>query len=180
MLEHEIEARAVRVIALRQPVASDLREAISAIKISSDLERIGDLAKNIAKRVLIIQGDLGTPMYLMKGIIRMGYLAQDQLRSVLDACANRDARVAINVWRDDEEIDEMYNAVFNELLTYMMEDQNIISVCMHLMFIAKNIERIGDYATNIAEIVHYIATGEYMSDDRPKSDKISPASVRVL
>ncbi|MCE9650916.1 MAG: phosphate signaling complex protein PhoU [Parvibaculum sp.] len=177
VLEQEIEARAIRVIALRQPMASDLREAISAIKISTDLERIGDLAKNIAKRALVIQGDFETPVRLVQGIARMGRLAQGQLKSVLDACSNRDAQVAMEVWRGDEEIDEMYNSVFRELLTYMMEDPRTIGVCTHLLFIAKNIERIGDHATNIAETVRYVVTGEYMADDRPKGDKTSSTPV---
>ncbi|HUD50598.1 phosphate signaling complex protein PhoU [Parvibaculum sp.] len=176
-LENEIEARAVRVIALRQPMASDLREAIAAIKISSDLERIGDLAKNIAKRALVIQGDFDTPVRLIQGIARMGRLAQGQLKSVLDAFSNRDAQAAMEVWRGDEEIDEMYNSVFRELLTYMMEDPRTIGVCTHLLFIAKNIERIGDHATNIAETVRYVVTGETVSDDRPKGDKTSSTTV---
>jgi phosphate transport system protein len=179
ILEQEIESRAVRVIALRQPMASDLREAISAIKISSDLERIGDLAKNIAKRALVIQGDFETPARLIQGITRMGRLAQGQLKSVLDAFSNRDAQIAMEVWRGDEEIDEMYNSVFRELLTYMMEDPRTIGVCTHLLFIAKNIERIGDHATNIAETVSYVVTGEYVSDDRPKGDKTSSTTVGV-
>lgn len=178
-LEQEIEARAIRVIALRQPMASDLREAISAIKISTDLERIGDLSKNIAKRALVIQGDFDTPVRLIQGIARMGRLAQGQLKSVLDACSSRDAQAAMDVWRGDEEIDEMYNSVFRELLTYMMEDPRTIGVCTHLLFIAKNIERIGDHATNIAETVRYVVTGEYMSDDRPKGDKTSSTTVNT-
>ncbi|KAB7741300.1 phosphate signaling complex protein PhoU [Parvibaculum sedimenti] len=176
-LEAEIEARAVRVIALRQPMASDLREAIAAIKISTDLERIGDLAKNIAKRALVIQGDFDTPVRLIQGIARMGRLAQGQLKSVLDAFSNRDAQAALEVWRGDEEIDEMYNSVFRELLTYMMEDPRTIGVCAHLLFIAKNIERIGDHATNIAETVRYVVTGIPVADDRPKGDKTSSTSV---
>ena len=179
MLEREIEARAVRVIALRQPMASDLREAISAIKISSDLERIGDLSKNIAKRALVIQGDFDTPQRLIQGIARMGRLAQGQLKSVLDACSNRDAQLAIEVWKGDEEIDEMYNSVFRELLTYMMEDPRTIGVCTHLLFIAKNVERIGDHATNVAETVYYVATGEMLSDNRPKGDTTSTTPVGV-
>ncbi|MDO8420743.1 MAG: phosphate signaling complex protein PhoU [Parvibaculum sp.] len=179
VLEHEIEARAVRVIALRQPMASDLREAISAIKISTDLERIGDLSKNIAKRAIVIQGDFDTPVRLIQGIARMGRLAQVQLKSVLDACSNRDAQLAIEVWKGDEEIDEMYNSVFRELLTYMMEDPRTIGVCTHLLFIAKNVERIGDHATNIAETVHYVVTGETMLDNRPKGDTTSSTPVPI-
>lgn len=179
VLEREIEARAVRVIALRQPMASDLREAISAIKIGADLERIGDLSKNIAKRALVIQGDFDTPVRLIQGIARMGRLAQGQLKSVLDACSNRDAQLAVEVWKGDEEIDEMYNSVFRELLTYMMEDPRTIGVCTHLLFIAKNIERIGDHATNVAETVYYVATGEVLSDNRPKGDTTSTTPVGV-
>ncbi len=179
VLEREIEARAVRVIALRQPMASDLREAISAIKISSDLERIGDLSKNIAKRAMVIQGDFDTPVRLIQGIARMGRLAQVQLKSVLDACSNRDAQLAVEVWKGDEEIDEMYNSVFRELLTYMMEDPRTIGVCTHLLFIAKNVERIGDHATNVAETVYYVVTGETMSDNRPKGDTTSSTPVPV-
>jgi len=178
-LESDIEARAVRIIALRQPMASDLREAISAIKISTDLERIGDLAKNIAKRALVIQGDFETPVRLIQGIARMGRLAQGQLKLVLDAFSNRDAQAAMEVWRGDEEIDEMYNSVFRELLTYMMEDPRTIGVCTHLLFIAKNIERIGDHATNIAETVRYFVTGERILDDRPKGDKTSSTAVNA-
>ncbi|MGV8995557.1 MAG: phosphate signaling complex protein PhoU [Parvibaculaceae bacterium] len=179
MLEREIEARAVRVIALRQPMASDLREAISAIKISSDLERIGDLSKNIAKRALVIQGDFDTPQRLIQGIARMGRLAQGQLKSVLDACSNRDAQLAVEVWKGDEEIDEMYNSIFRELLTYMMEDPRTIGVCTHLLFIAKNVERIGDHATNVAETVYYVATGEMLTDNRPKGDTTSSTPVGI-
>jgi len=178
-LEAEIETRAVRVIALRQPMATDLREAIAAIKIASDLERIGDLAKNIAKRALVIQGDFETPARLIQGIARMGRLAQGQLKSVLDSCSNRDAQLAMEVWRGDEEIDEMYNSVFRELLTYMMEDPRTIGVCTHLLFIAKNIERIGDHATNVAETVYYVVTGETVSDNRPKGDTTSTTPVAI-
>jgi phosphate transport system protein len=177
--ESDIETRAIRVIALRQPVASDLREVMSALKIAADLERIGDLAKNIAKRALVIQGDFNTPQRLFQGLSRMGRLAQTQLKAVLDSFSNRDAQQAMNVWRGDEEIDEMYNSVFRELLTYMMEDPRTISVCTHLMFIAKNIERIGDHATNIAENVRYLVTGDRMTDDRPKSDMTSTTKVAI-
>jgi len=176
-LESEIEDRAVRLIALRQPMASDLREAIAAIKISADLERIGDLAKNIAKRVLVIQDEFETPPRLIQGLSRMGRLAQGQLKQVLDAYSNRDADVALAVWHNDEEIDEMYNSVFRELLTYMMEDPRTIGACTHLLFVAKNMERIGDHATNVAESVRYLVTGERLSDDRPKGDTTSIASV---
>jgi phosphate transport system protein len=160
-------------------MASDLREVIAAIKITSDLERIGDLAKNIAKRTLVIQGDFETPPRLIQGIVRMGRLAQGQLKSVLDSCSDRNAQLAVQVWRGDEEIDEMYNSIFRELLTYMMEDPRMIGVCTHLLFIAKNIERIGDHATNVAETVYYVVTGEILMDGRPKGDKTSVTPVTV-
>lgn len=178
VLEAEIEQRAIRLIALRQPMASDLREAVASIKISIDLERIGDLAKNIAKRAIVIQGDFETPVRLIQGISRMGRLAQGRLKQVLDAYTNRDANAAMEVWRDDEEIDEMYNSVFRELLTYMMEDPRTIGVCTHLMFIAKNIERIGDHATNIAETIRYLVTGDTTSDERPKGEFVTSTNDR--
>ncbi|MEQ8281412.1 MAG: phosphate signaling complex protein PhoU [Parvibaculum sp.] len=176
-LEAEIESHAIRMIALRQPMAADLREAIAAIKISIDLERIGDLAKNIAKRALVLQNDFEGANRLIQGIARMGRLAQRQLKQVLDAYSNREAAAAMEVWREDEEIDAMYNSVFRELLTYMMEDPRTIGVSTHLLFIAKNIERIGDHATNIAETVGYLVTGEWVQDERPKGDTTSTTAV---
>ncbi len=172
-MEQDIDLRAVRLLALRQPMAIDLREAVAAIKISTDLERIGDLAKNIAKRVLIIQHDYELPNRLVQGILRMGRIAQSQLKSVLDAYSNRDAQVSLDVWRGDEELDAMYNSVFRELLTYMMEDPRMISACTHLLFIAKNLERTGDHATNVAEAAYYLITGERLMDDRPKGNNIT-------
>ena len=177
VLESEIEAHAIRMIALRQPMATDLREAIAAIKISIDLERIGDLAKNIAKRAIVLQNDFEGANKLIQGISRMGRLAQRQLKQVLDAYSNREAQAAMEVWRDDEEIDAMYNSVFRELLTYMMEDPRTIGISTHLLFVAKNIERIGDHATNIAETVSYLVTGEWVADERPKGDTSSFAIV---
>lgn len=178
-LERTIETSTVRLIALHQPMAVDLREAIAAIKISIDLERIGDLAKNIAKRALVLQNDFEGANKLIQGISRMGRLAQRQLKQVLDAYSNREAQAAMEVWRDDEEIDAMYNSVFRELLTYMMEDPRTIGVSTHLLFVAKNIERIGDHATNIAETVSYLVTGEWVADERPKSDTTSMTAVKA-
>ena len=172
-LEQAVETRAVRMIALRQPMASDLRHAIAAIKIATDLERIGDLASNIAKRSIVLQDDFEIPKRLMQGIVRMGRLAQGQLKNVLDSYSNNDAHIASEVWTSDDEIDAMYNSVFRELLTYMMEDPRTISACTHLLFVAKNIERIGDHATNIAEAIRYNITGERVVDDRPKADHTS-------
>ncbi|MGE3303654.1 MAG: phosphate signaling complex protein PhoU [Hyphomonadaceae bacterium] len=168
-LQHEIERRVLRLMALRQPVAIDLRETLSALKIAGDLERIGDLAKSVSKRTLALnQGD---PIQLTRGIERMGRVAGAHLKQVLDAYAKRDVHLALGVWYQDEEIDAHYNSLFRELLTYMMEDARTISRCAHLLFIAKNIERIGDHCTNIAESVHFLVTGEELTADRPKIDE---------
>ena len=178
-LETQIETQAVRVIALRQPMASDLREAIASIKISNDLERIGDLAKNIAKRATVIGSDFNIENRLIQSIVRMGRLAQGQLKTVLDSYSNRDAQAAMDVWQKDEEIDEMYNSIFRELLTYMMEDPRTIGASTHLLFMAKNLERIGDHTTNVAETVRYLITGERVVDDRPKGDVTSMTAVET-
>ncbi len=172
-LEMDIERKAVRLIALRQPVADDLRRAVSAMKISSNLERIGDLAKNISKRALVIaESDPVTP--LTSSIERMGELVATRLKDVLDALTSREVEQAITVWRQDHEVDEHYDAIFRELLTYMMGDPRTIASCAHLLFVAKNLERIGDHATNIAEILHYEITGVELTEERPKSDALQP------
>jgi phosphate transport system protein len=170
-LELEIEEKAILTIAKRQPMALDLREIMVSIRIASDLERIGDLAKNIAKRTHAISDE--HPRRIMTGLARMGRLALGQLKQVLDAYAQRDEAKALEVWRSDEEIDALYNSIFRELLTYMMEDPRTIGVCTHLLFGAKNIERIGDHATNIAENVYYLAHGRPLKDERPKKDNTS-------
>jgi phosphate transport system protein len=170
-IEFDIERRAVRLIALRQPVADDLRRTLSSLKISMNLERCGDLAKNIAKRALVIaESDPVTP--LTRSIERMGELVASRLKDVLDAYASRDDERAQAVWRRDQEIDEHYDSTFRELLTYMMADPRMITSCAHLLFVAKNLERIGDHATNIAEIIHYEVTGEQLQDQRPKLDPL--------
>jgi phosphate transport system protein len=168
--EREIERRSLRLIALRQPMADDLRRTVSAMKIANNLERCGDLAKNIAKRTLvIIESDPLTP--LTRSIDRMGKLVVQRLTAVLDAYAREDLERALAVWSQDEDVDEHYNSLFRELLTYMMSDPRTINPCAHLLFVAKNLERIGDHATNIAEIVHYQITGEDMiAPVRPKTD----------
>jgi phosphate transport system protein len=166
--ELEIERKAIRLIALRQPVADDLRRIVGAMKISTNLERCGDLAKNIAKRALVIaESDPITP--LTGSIERMGELVTDRLKDVLDALAARDVERAVAVWSQDHEVDEHYDAIFRELLTYMMADPRTITACAHLLFVAKNLERIGDHATNIAEILHYEITGVELTEERPKS-----------
>ena len=172
-LHRDIEKKAIRLIALRQPVASDLRRTLGAMKLASDLERTGDLAKNIAKRTLILNA--GEPIGpLTRSIERMGRLVAGRLKDVLDAYTGSDLDRALAVWSRDDEVDEHYNSLFRELLTYMMGDPRTITACAHLLFVAKNLERIGDHATNIAEIIHYEITGEEMiSADRPKTDALS-------
>ncbi len=167
-LEREIEDKAVLTIARRQPMAIDLRALVSAIRIASDLERIGDLAKNVSKRVVAIDGQFA-PQKIVGGVIHISELALDRLHRVLDAYAHRNVEAAMAVWQADEEIDQLYNSLFRELLTYMMEDPRNIGFCAHLLFSAKNIERIGDHATNIAETIKYLVTGEAMTMDRPRS-----------
>ena len=170
-IEADIERRAIRLIALRQPVADDLRRPVAALKISTNLERCGDLAKNIAKRALVIaESDPLTP--LTRSIERMGELVSARLKDVLDAFAARDVDRARAVWQRDNEVDEHYDSIFRELLTYMMGDPRTIASCAHLLFVAKNLERIGDHATNIAEIITYEITGEQMTDQRPKLDPL--------
>ncbi|HEY7748028.1 MAG TPA: phosphate signaling complex protein PhoU [Aestuariivirgaceae bacterium] len=177
-LELEIEEKAVLIIAKRQPMALDLRQIMVSIRIASDLERIGDLAKNIAKRTHAIPED--HPRRIMTGLARMGRLALGQLKDVLDAYAERDEAKALAVWRNDEEIDALYNSIFRELLTYMMEDPRTIGVCTHLLFGAKNIERIGDHATNIAENIYYLVHGRPLKDERPKKDITSSTPITGL
>src|SRR6185369_494668 len=168
-LQRSIEERTVLTIARRQPMAVDLREIVSALRIATDLERIGDLAKNNAKRVAALGGDFN-PLKLIRGLEHMARLVLVQIKAVLDAYAAHDLPAAMQVWKGDEEIDALCISLFRELLTYMMEDPRNISFCIHLMFCAKNIERIGDHATNIAETVFYMIEGQQMLDKRPKGD----------
>jgi phosphate transport system protein len=169
--ERDIERKTIRLIALRQPVADDLRRAVAAMKVANNLERCGDLAKNIAKRTLvIIESDPLTP--LTRSIERMGKLVLGRLSSVIDAYSRSDLERALAVWSQDDEVDEHYNSLFRELLTYMMGDPRTITACAHMLFVAKNLERIGDHATNIAEIVHYEITGAEMVGGRPKTDAL--------
>ena len=149
------------MIALRQPVAQDLRRTVAAMKISLNLERCGDLAKNIAKRALVIS-EAEALTALTRSIERMGHLVTARLKDVLDAYTSSNVSRAVGVWWRDEEVDEHYNSLFRELLTYMMGDPRMITSCAHMLFVAKNLERIGDHATNIAEIIHFEITGEDM------------------
>ena len=170
-LELEVDERAVRLFALRQPMATDLREVVAALKISSDLERIGDLAANVAKRVIALNQI--PPIPPATSIPRMAQLAQNIIKDTLDAYAARNAERAIDVWHRDAAVDEMYTGLFRELLTYMMEDPRNITPATHLLFVAKNIERIGDHATNVAETIYYMVTGQRMEGGRPKGDTTS-------
>ena len=168
--QRDLDDRAITLIAKRQPMAQDLRSVVGAIRMAADLERIGDLAKNIAKRVQAV-GD-GTPAkVLSKSIDAMAQLVIEQVRLVIAAYEARDAQSLTALREDDEKIDEQYTAIFRELLTYMMEDPRNITACTHLLFCAKNLERIGDHVTNIAENAYYIATGLQWPLDRPKADE---------
>ncbi len=171
-LEHQINERAARIIALRAPTAIDLRLILSVIKISGNLERIGDYAKNMAKRT----GALAqmTPVGGSGASIRrMTRMVEAMLKDALDAYIQRDAVLAADVIARDEDVDQIYNALFRELLTFMMEDPRSITACMHLHFIAKNTERMGDHVTSIAEQVTYLVTGQHPDEDRPKADTTS-------
>jgi phosphate transport system protein len=175
LLQRDIEKRAIRIIALRQPMAVDLRRTVSAIKLAWSLERTGDMAKNIAKRALILaESEPMTP--LTRSVDRMGRLVVSRLKEVLDAYTSRDLDAALAVWRADQEVDEHYNSLFRELLTYMMGDPRTIGACAHLLFIAKNLERVGDHATNLAEVIHFEMTGDdLIAPQRPKWDTIDAA-----
>ncbi|MBN9669289.1 phosphate signaling complex protein PhoU [Roseibium aggregatum] len=170
----EVEASVIELIARRQPMGQDLREVAAATRISNDLERVGDLAKNVAKRVLAIDSDLQSKK-LAIGVEHMTELALNQLKTVLDAYTRKDAEAARRVQAADAEVDAIYTSIFRELLTYMMEDPRVITQCVHLLFCAKNIERIGDHATNIAENVYFMVTGERLPEDREKLDETSGA-----
>jgi phosphate transport system protein len=173
VLEADIERKAIRLIALRQPMANDLRKTVAAMKIAMNLERCGDLAKNIAKRTLVLtEAEPMSP--LTRSIERMGKLVLGRLKDVLDAYTASDLDRAMAVWSRDDEVDEHYNSLFRELLTYMMGDPRTITACAHMLFVAKNLERIGDHATNIAEIIHYEITGaETIGSARPKTDALA-------
>ena len=170
-LDEQVNLEAARLIALRAPAAKDLRTVLSVLKISGNLERIGDYSKNLGKRSLVlaqmpvIPGSAGA-------IRRMAKAVEQMLKDALDAYIHRDVELAIDVRSRDQDVDQMYNALFREFLTHMMEDPRNITACMHLHFIAKNIERSGDHVTSIAEQVIYLATGEAPTDARPKTESV--------
>jgi phosphate transport system protein len=175
-LETAIDTQALRIFALRQPMADDLRAVIGSLKAAHDIERIGDYAKNVAKRVEVLSQ---VPMVgsTSRTIARMGDVTRIMMKQVIDAFIERDAEKALDVRRRDEEVDQLHTSMFRELLTYMMEDPRLITPCTHLLFITKNIERIGDHATNIAEYVYFIVNGEMPDADRPKSDNTAQTIV---
>ena len=175
-LEREIEAFCVRLIALRQPMAADLRVIIGAMKASNDLERIGDYARNAAKRAIVLASL--PPLGSLNGFERMAHLVQENLKAAMDAFVANDADAARRVWEADEPVDAIYNGIFRELLTFMMEDPRNITAATHMLFIAKNLERIGDHTTNIAERIHYAVRGDNLPEDRPKADESAYAVVR--
>ena len=177
-LEYEVNDLSLRLLALRQPMADDLRAVIAGLKISSDLERIGDLATNVAKRAMTVSRV--PPVTSTLTIVRMGVIVQAMIKSALDAYIARDAGKAVDVWERDEEVDQLHTSLFRELLTYMMEDPRNISPCAHLLFVAKNIERIGDHVTNIAERVYFLVRGEPLETERPKEDDSSFTVVRAV
>jgi phosphate transport system protein len=171
-MQQVVEEKAILTIARRQPMAVDLREIVGAMRLCNDLERIGDHAKHIGKRVVALGGDL-YPQTLIRGVDHMAELVLSQVKQVLDSYGSRDLAAALAVWSGDAEIDALCTSLFRELLTYMMEDPRNITFCMHLMFCAKDIERMGDHATNIAETVYYIIEGRPITDQRPKGDTTS-------
>ncbi len=172
-LQRLIEEKAIATIALRQPMAIDLRALVAMLRIANDLERVGDLAKNIGKRVIAVSGD-NTQRKLVRGLKHMATtLVVSQLAAVLDSFVDRNPGKALLVWQADKEVDALYVSLFRELLTYTMEDPGTISMCIHHLFCAKNIERIGDHATNIAEAVHYMVEGQAIAGERPKGDNSS-------
>jgi phosphate transport system protein len=175
-LEREVETFVIRLLALRQPVAGDLRQIVAALKITGDLERIGDYAANVAKRSIVL-AEFSLP-YSLAGLAHMARLVQGQLKLIIDALGDNDTDKAMEVWRSDQVVDDIYNAIFRELITYMMEDPRNITPCTHLLFIAKNLERIGDHATNVAENLYYAVTGESLPDSRPKGNTAAYAVVR--
>ncbi len=175
-LEAEIDTAVVRVLALRQPAAQDLRAVVAVLKISTNLERMGDHAKNIAKRSSVL-GEfrhIGASANIIK---RMSGLVQVMLKDALDAHVSRNVALADDVRMRDDEVDQMHNTLFRELLTFMMEDARNITPCMHLLFIAKNVERMGDHVTGIAEQIHYVVSGSLPEDERPKSDITSLTTI---
>lgn len=176
-LEREVEAFCVRLLALRQPMAADLRLILACMKASNDLERIGDYAANAAKRSIVLAS---LPAFgSMNGFERMAHLVQENLKAAMDALVRNDADAAGRVWAADAPVDEIYNGIFRETLTHMMEDPRNITAATHMLFVAKNMERIGDKTTSIAERIHFAVRGESLPEERPKGDNSAFAVVRA-
>jgi phosphate transport system protein len=173
-LEHDLERFAIRLLALRQPVADDLRLIIAALKASDDLERIGDYAAGVAKRAIVLAEHPAT--FNLAGLAHMAELVRQNLHKMIIALSDANAEAAAEVWRADKSVDDMYNIVFREFMTYMLEDLRNMTPCTHLLFIARSLERVGDHATNVAETMYYAATGEELSGPRPKSEQLVPAA----
>ena len=178
VMQRNIEERAVETIARRQPVAGDLRQIIGILRIANEIERIGDLAKNIGKRIVAMNGE-DMPRRSMRGVNHMAALMLTQLRDVLDSFACRDVAKAVEVWTRDQDIDRLCTSLSQEFLAYMMDKSVAMSFGAHLMFCAKNLERMGDHATNIAEAVHYMVKGETLLRERPKADFTSMLTVAM-
>jgi phosphate transport system protein len=174
--ERDIDDLALRIMVLRQPLADDLRMVICALKTASDLERIGDYVRNIANRTTVLNQvqSVGDTSHMIE---RMAKIVQTMIKNVLDAYISRNANLADQVRNRDQEVDQLHNSLFRELLTYMAEDHRAISACTHMLFIAKNIERIGDHVTDIAEHIHMMVTGETIEPGRPKYDHTSTAVI---
>jgi phosphate transport system protein len=175
-IERDVEQFVIRMLALRQPVAGDLRQIVASLKIASDFERIGDYAANVAKRSIVLN-QFNLP-FKLGGLTHLARLVQENLKLTVDAVGDSDPERAIQVWRADQVVDDIYTAIFRELITYMMEDPRNITPCTHLLFMAKNLERIGDHTTNIAETIHYAATGESLPEGRPKGESSAYTIVR--
>jgi phosphate transport system protein len=174
--EREVEGFCIRLLALRQPLGQDLRLIVAALKVGHNLERIGDYASNVAKRSIVVASQ--PPLGSLNGFQRMARMVQENLQGAIDALVQGDAAKADEVWASDEPVDEVYNGIFREMLTHMMEDPRNITAATHLLFMAKNLERIGDHATNIAETVHYAVRGENLLEGRPKADASAYAVAR--
>jgi len=170
-LDREIEARVAALLEQGRVRGREMRAALTAMKIAGELERVGDLAKNVAKRTLVVSRQ--EPSRPLAGVVRMGRISLRQISDVLNAYAAEKVDAAVAVWGGDDELDELYNSLFREILVYMMNDPGAVNACTHLVFVAKNFERVGDHATNIAEAIHFMVTGAYLSDQRPKTDMTS-------
>jgi phosphate transport system protein len=169
-LEQEVQHFTIRLLALRQPMAADLRQIVAGLKIASELERVADYAANVAKRALVLNQQPAVKP--VGAVLNLGRLVQDILKDIMDAYVDRDVDKAVAVWNRDEEVDDLYTGLFRELITYMMEDPRTITSCTHLMFMAKNIERVGDHATNIAETLHFLVVGTPLKGVRPKGSSV--------